>query len=113
MIQIYHNPRCTKSRETLQLLETQGVTLEVVEYLKDIPNSDEISELLTKLGLRAEQLVRKSEAVYKEKFRGKELSENQWIQAMIDNPKLIQRPIVVNGNQARIGRPPESVLEII
>jgi len=113
MVEIYHNPRCSKSRETLALLEEKGVEVNVVEYLKDVPTEKELADLLNKLGLKAEQIVRKAEAIYKEKYKGKSLSEKQWIKAMVQNPKLIQRPIVVSGNEARLGRPPELVLEII
>jgi arsenate reductase (glutaredoxin) len=113
MIEIYHNPRCSKSRETLQLLEDQGIKPVIVEYLKDTPTRAELEGLLGKLGIPAEKLLRKGEAIFKEKFKGKQLSEEQWVSAMLEYPKLIERPIVVNGTQARIGRPPTLVLEIV
>jgi arsenate reductase len=89
------------------------VTPKVVEYLKDVPSEAELAGIIKKLGIKAEQLVRKSEAIYKEEFKGKSLTEKEWIGAMIKNPKLIQRPIVIHGNEARIGRPPSLVLEIV
>lgn len=112
MIEIYHNPRCSKSRETLQLLEENGVEAKVIEYLKTVPTKAEIEAIIKKLGIKAEQLVRKTEPIYAELYKGRKLTSKQWIAAMAKHPKLIQRPIVVNGNEARIGRPPELVLEI-
>jgi len=110
---IYHNPRCSKSRQTLQLIEEKGITPEVVLYLNDIPSKSDLKTILKKLNISAEQLIRKGEKDYKENFKGKDLSEDEWIDAMIKFPKLIERPIVVKGEKAVIGRPPESVLEII
>lgn len=110
---IYHNPRCSKSRQTLQLLKENGVTPEVVLYLENIPTKSELKTVLKKLNISAEELIRKGEKDYKENFKGKEMSEDQWIDAMIKFPKLIERPIVVKGDKAVIGRPPENVLEII
>ncbi len=112
-MKIYHNPRCSKSRQTLQLLEEHNVKVEIVEYLNDVPSADELKALLKKLNLSPVQLIRKSESIYKEKFKGKELTDAQWIDAMIQHPKLIERPIVVKGNKAVLGRPPENVLDLI
>lgn len=113
-IRIYHNPRCSKSRETLALLQEQGIEPTVVEYLKDTPTANELAELLQKLGVQARQLIRSKEDEYKTLgLDNPELSEDQLINAMVEHPKLIERPIVVAGNQARIGRPPHLVLEII
>jgi arsenate reductase len=113
-IQIYHNPRCSKSRETLALLQEQGIEPEVVEYLKDIPSAADIKTLLSKLGITARALLRSKEAEYKEAgLDDQSLSDDDIIAAMVRFPKLIERPIVVNGNQARIGRPPQQVLEIL
>lgn len=113
-IRIYHNPRCSKSRETLALLQEQGIEPTVVEYLKDTPTANELAELLQKLGVQARQLMRSKEEEYKALgLDNPELSEDQLINAMVEHPKLIERPIVVAGNQARIGRPPHLVLEII
>lgn len=112
-MKIYHNPRCSKSRQTLQLLEEKGESPEIVEYLKDIPTPDELSDIIKKLGIKPEQLIRKGEAVYKENFKGKSLSDKEWVDAMIAHPKLIERPIVIKGNKAVLGRPPENVIELL
>lgn len=114
-VTIYHNPRCSKSRETLALLEQHGVTPDVVLYLETPPSVDQLKTLLKELGFgSARELMRKKEDLYKElKLADESLSEAQLLQAMVDNPKLIERPIVVKGTQARIGRPPEQVLEIL
>lgn len=112
-MKIYHNPRCSKSRQTLALLQEKGVEPEVVLYLDTVPTNDELKILLAKLEIRPMQLVRKGEAVWKEKFKGKELSDDEIIAAMISNPKLIERPIVVKDNKAVLGRPPENALELI
>ena len=110
---IYHNPRCSKSRETLKLLREEGVSLEIVEYLKTPPSPSELKSILTKLGIGARDLMRRKEAPFKTLDLGREsLSEDDLVQAMAENPVLIERPIVVNGERAAIGRPPEQVLEI-
>jgi arsenate reductase len=110
---IYHNNRCSKSREACSILEEEGVKFETIEYLKTPPSQKEIKDLLKMLGLKAEGIVRKSELLFKEKFANKKLTEAQWIKALADNPILIERPIIVKGNKAVIGRPPEKVLELI
>lgn len=112
-MKIYHNPRCSKSRNSLDIIRKKGVDVTVVEYLKTTPTKSELKDLLKKLNIPAKDLVRKGEQAYKDNFKGKELSEDEWIDAMIDYPKLIERPIIVNGDKAVIGRPPEKVLEII
>lgn len=112
-MKIYHNPRCTKSRETLKIIENSGTEVEIIEYLKSIPTEKELSELILFLNIPAEKLVRRSEAIFKEKFKGKTLSEKEWIKAMIEFPKLIERPIVVKGKTAVLGRPPENVIELL
>ncbi|RYM62336.1 arsenate reductase (glutaredoxin) [Serratia liquefaciens] len=114
-VTIYHNPRCSKSRETLALLEQHGVTPDVVLYLETPPSVDQLKKLLKELGFSsARELMRKKEDLYKAlKLADESLSEAQLLQAMVDNPKLIERPIVVKDTQARIGRPPEQVLEIL
>ncbi|AKE09360.1 arsenate reductase (glutaredoxin) [Serratia liquefaciens] len=114
-VTIYHNPRCSKSRETLALLEQHGVMPDVVLYLETPPSVDQLKKLLKELGFSsARELMRKKEDLYKAlKLADESLSETQLLQAMVDNPKLIERPIVVKGTQARIGRPPEQVLEIL
>lgn len=113
MLTIFHNPRCRKSRETLQLLEESGEMLEVIEYLKEVPSKEELEKLVEMLGIKPEQLLRKGEAIYKEQYKGKELSDEEWIRAMVENPKLIERPIVTDGTKAVIGRPPENVKELL
>jgi arsenate reductase len=113
-ITIYHNPRCSKSRATLALLEEAGHTPTIVEYLNVAPSAAELKSVLEQLGMSARDLMRKGESVYKEKsLSDKNLTEGDLIAAMIADPILIERPIVLNGGKARIGRPPESVLEII
>ncbi|MBV1787945.1 arsenate reductase (glutaredoxin) [Marinobacterium sp. D7] len=113
-ITIYHNPRCSKSRETLQLLQERGIEPEIREYLKDVPSAEEIGELLGKLGIGARELLRTKEAEYKEAgLDDASLDDAAVIEAMTQYPKLIERPIVINGERARIGRPPKSVLEIL
>jgi arsenate reductase len=106
---IYHNPRCTKSRATLALLERHGINPRIVEYLKTPPTARELTDILGKLGIEAEALVRKGEDVYKSRYSGKQLTAAQWIAAMTKDPVLIERPIVVSGTRAVIGRPPENV----
>lgn len=114
-VTIYHNPRCSKSRETLALLEQHGVQPQVVLYLDTPPAVAELKKLLQQLGFTsARELMRKKEDLYKAlKLADETLSEEQLLQAMVANPKLIERPIVVKGDKARIGRPPEQVLEIL
>ena len=112
-LKIYHNNRCSKSRGCYNLLEEKGVDFETVEYLKNPLNKKELTELLKKLNIPATELIRKGEADFKENFKGKELSEDQWIDAMVKYPKLIERPIVVKGNKAVIGRPIEKVKDLI
>jgi len=113
-ITIFHNPRCSKSRQTLQLLQEKGIEPEVREYLKDVPSADEIKAVLAALGITARDLLRKKEAEYKEAgLDDLSLNDDQVISKMTEFPKLIERPIVIKGDQARIGRPPESVLEIL
>jgi len=112
-ITIYHNPRCSKSRATLELVEREGTDVKVVEYLQAPPTAKELEALLAKLGLEPEQLVRKGEDIYKKEYAGKTLSRAQWIGAMVRHPILIERPIVVAGERAVIGRPPENVLTLL
>jgi len=113
MIKIYHNPRCTKSRHGLALLEASGKEFEVLKYLDTIPTKEELSSIIQKLGFSPIELVRKNEAIWKENFKGKELSNDKIIEAMIQYPKLIERPIVINDDKAVIGRPTENINEII
>jgi arsenate reductase len=110
---VYHNPRCTKSRETLALLEHAGVTPRIVEYLKTPPTAAELKAIVAKLGIEPEQLVRKGEDVYKSEYAGKKLTAAQWIDAMVAHPVLIERPIVIKGKHAVLGRPPENVKKLL
>lgn len=113
-VTIYHNPRCSKSRQTLALLEEQGIQPEIVQYLKDVPSPEQLKEVLNKLGFSARELLRTKEDAYKAlNLANSELSDDDLIAAMLSQPKLIERPIVIKGEQAKIGRPPESVLEIL
>jgi len=111
---IYHNPRCSKSRQTLQLLQDSNITPEIILYLESPPTKNDLKNLLKKLGISARELLRNSEHAYKEAgLSDASLTENQLLEAMIKEPKLIQRPIVVAGDNAVLGRPPENVLELI
>jgi len=110
---LFHNPRCSKSREALGLLNEANCEIEVVEYLKDAPSFDSLKALIAKLGIEPQALLRTGEAVFKENYKGKTLSADQWIQAMVEHPVLIERPIVINGNKAVIGRPPVLVTSIL
>ena len=113
-ITIYHNPRCSKSRQTLALLEENGVTPEVVLYLSDTPSAKELSDIIKKLGISARELLRKKESEYAElNLKDESLSDSALIKAMVDHPKLIERPIVVKGQKAVLGRPPENALELL
>jgi len=113
MLTIYHNPRCSKSRETLRLINDNTSDVEIVDYLVNVPTEDELKILLDKLGKKASEIIRKSEAIFKEEFKGKDLTEEEWVKAMVQYPKLIERPIVVKGDKAVLGRPPENVLQLM
>lgn len=111
---IYHNPRCSKSRETLALIEKKGIKPTVIEYLKTPPSAKALKEILGKLKLTPRALMRKKEPPYAAlKLDNEKLSDEALIKVMVENPVLIERPIVVNGNKAALGRPPESVLAIL
>ena len=114
MTTIYHNPRCSKSRATLAILEQVGIDYSVVEYLKNPPTKNELTDILSKLGVSARTLIRKKEPIYKaEGLDNETLSEKELVSAMVAHPILIERPIVVANGRAVIGRPPENVLAII
>ena len=112
-MKIFHNPRCRKSRETLAIIESKGITPELVYYLDQPPTAAELTELLEMLDMSAESLLRKEEPVFRELFKGQEHTEAEWIDIMIQNPKLIQRPIVTKDGKAILGRPPENVMALI
>ena len=110
---LYHNPRCSKSRQTLELLKEKGLEPEIHEYLKTPIDKAQLKEILALLNIGANALIRSSEEIYKELGLSKEDNEEALIDAMIEHPKLIQRPIYVNNGKAAVGRPPENVLNII
>ena len=113
-MKIYHNSRCSKSCQGLELLKDSGQDFEVINYLETAPKKEEIQNLLTMLGMKKPiDLVRKGEAIWKENYKGKELSDEQVIEAMVQHSKLIERPIVVRGNKAVIGRPMENIEELL
>ncbi|MFB9864567.1 arsenate reductase (glutaredoxin) [Rufibacter immobilis] len=113
MLTIYHNNRCSKSRQALQLLQENGHQPKVVPYLTQTPTAAELKELLTKLKLSPEDIIRKGEKLYKEVYAGQHLTQDQWLEVLSQNPVLLERPIVVNGDKAVVGRPPENVLTIL
>lgn len=113
MIKIYHNPRCSKSRQGVELLETSGKEFEIIKYLDNNFTELTLTEVLQLLNISSIDLVRKSEKIWKENFKGTAMSDAEIIIAMVENPKLIERPIVVNKNKAVIGRPSEEILSII
>lgn len=110
---LYHNPKCSKSRATLALLQQHGIEPEVVEYLKTPPSATQLKAIVAKLGIAPEQLVRKGEDIYKSKYAGRHLSDAQWIEALVADPILIERPIVVSGGRAVLGRPPENIEQLL
>ncbi|NOR73327.1 MAG: arsenate reductase (glutaredoxin) [Mariprofundaceae bacterium] len=112
-ITIYHNPRCSKSRQTLALIEGQGIKPDIIEYLKNPPSEAELETVLTKLGKEPAELLRTGEDEFRQYFKGRDLSRAEAISLMVQHPKVIERPIVVNGDRAAVGRPPESVLDIL
>jgi arsenate reductase (glutaredoxin) len=112
-VTIFHNPKCSKSRGTLALLRERGVEPRIVEYLKTPPTADELRAIVAKLDMRPDQLVRKGEEIYAKQYGGRPLTGDEWIAAMVDDPILIERPIVVRGDRAVIGRPPENVLRLL
>ena len=113
MTTFYHNPRCSKSREALQLLEEKGETLEVIKYLEDFPSKKELQQIIELLGIKPIELIRTQETEWKDNYKGKDLSDDEVVEAMLKYPKLMERPIAINGVNAIIGRPPEKVLEIL
>ncbi len=112
-ITLYHNPRCSKSRSALSLLQEKGVEPKIIEYLKTPPTRAELAAVVKKLGIRPEAIVRTGEEVYKTKYKGKALTDAQWLDALASDPILMERPIAVKGDKAVLGRPPENVLKLI
>ncbi len=112
-VAFFHNPRCRKSREALQLLEAEGASVQIRYYLEAPPSQSELKGILAKLKLSPLDLIRKEEALFKEQFRGQEHTDAEWIRIMVEHPKLIQRPIAILGDRAVVGRPPEEVLTLL
>lgn len=113
MIKIYHNNRCSKSRSALKLLNESGKPFEIIYYLEDIPSAKELAKILKLLNIKPIELVRKNEAIWKDNYKNKELSDKEIINVMLQNPRLIERPIVINNDKAIIGRPPERIINFI
>jgi arsenate reductase len=112
-IRIYYNPRCSKCRETVALVSERGYTTELIEYLITPPGKEELRSLLIKLGMKPLELIRKGEEIFKQNYAGRTLSDEEWLDAMLAHPLLIERPIVVRGNKAVVARPPEKVLALL
>ena len=112
-MKIYHNPRCQKSRETLKIIKESGKDIEIIKYLEQIPSESELKGILEKLKIPAKDILRKGEKIFKEYYKGMSLSEGEWIKVMVKHPKLIQRPIVIKGDKAVLGRPPENVKQLL
>lgn len=110
---LYHNARCSKSRAACALLAERGHHVEIVNYLESPPSREELGELAAKLGMTPSKMVRRGESVFEEFYGGRELSEEQWLDALATHPILLERPILVRGERAVIGRPPERILELL
>lgn len=113
MIKIFHNPRCQKSRNALSLVSRSGEAIQVVNYLKDIPTKAELLQIMERLGISPEALVRKNEALWKEKYGHRKFSGDEIVNLLLEHPKLIERPILIKGNRAIIGRSEDTVLEFM
>ncbi len=112
-MRIYHNPRCSKSRKGLQYLEEKGCSFEIVKYLDNGISEEELTELVNKTGKKPFDFIRQQEKDYQEQYKGKMLSDEEWIKVLVKNPKLLQRPIIVNGDKAVLGNPPENIDNIL
>src|SRR5690606_26419757 len=113
MTTLYHNPRCSKSREALHLLEKEGETIEIVKYLEKPPSHQELKQVIELLGIKPIELVRSQEPEWRENYKSKRRPDKEIVGAMIEKPKLIERPLAINGTHAVIGRPPKKVLDIL
>jgi len=112
-VSLFYNPRCAKCREAYNELNGEGCEVELIEYLKNTPTESELKEVLKKLGIKPQDLLRKKEPVFIEKYKDKTLTDAQWIRVMTENPILIERPVAIYGNKAVVGRPVERVVEIL
>ena len=112
-MKIYHNPRCSKSRQTLSIIQETGKEVEIIEYLKDTLSFEDLVLILEMLNIQPIELIRKNEIIWRENYRGKQMRDDEIINAMRENPKLIERPIVIKNGKAIIGRPPEKVLNLL
>ena len=112
-MKIYHNPRCSKSRNTLSIIQEMGNEVEIIEYLNSQPTAKELEVILEMLNIQPIELIRKNEIIWRENYRGKQMRDDEIINAMRENPKLIERPIVIKNGKAIIGRPPEKVLNLL
>jgi len=112
-VSIYHNPRCSKSRQTLQLIREAGVEPEIIEYLKNPPTVHELRKILDKLGLPVKSIIRKGEDIYKNHFKDKDFTQEEWLAKLVEYPKLLERPIVIKEDKAVLGRPPENVISLL
>ena len=113
MISIYHNPRCSKSREGLAILENEKVNFQIIKYMDTLLSIEELKEIIQLLNIKPIELVRTNESIWKENYKNLKISDDEIIAAMVKHPKLIERPIVINGNKAVIGRPPQRILNIL
>ncbi len=112
-MKIYHNPRCGKSRQTLTIIQDSGKPVEIIEYLKNPPTEDELRKIIALLNIRPKELIRQKEEIFVRYYKDKTYTDEEWIKIMVENPILIERPIVVDGKKAVIGRPPEKVLVLL
>lgn len=112
-MKFYHNPRCSKSREGLKFIEEKGLEVEVIDYMKTGITAKEITEFLSKSGLLVTDIIRTNEELYKLSYKGKEFTDDEWIQILVENPKLIQRPLVIKGTHAVLARPTEEIQKLI
>lgn len=113
MIKIYHNPKCKKSREGLKYLQDRGIKTDIVNYINDGISEDELKDIIKKLNLKPSDIVRRQEDMYKKELKGKNFTDIEWIRILTENPRLIQRPIVVAKYKAVIAQPPEKVEELL
>jgi len=112
-MEIYHNPRCRKSREAIELLDSKKLEYKVIKYLEDVPTRKDFEKVLVKLNLKPTDILRKGETIFKEKYKGKNFTDEEWITIMLENPKLIERPIIIKGNKAVVARPIQNLENLL